>query len=217
MRHWVSISSRMRRFVALSSTTRTRSPRRRAGRRDAAERDAPVATPKRAVKWKREPRPGSLSTVMRPPISSTSCAEIERPRPVPPYSRVVEPSAWANASKISCCFSRGMPMPVSATRKPSTTAPASSASFSTCTTTSPWSVNLIAFPTRLTSTWRSRGASPTRRSGTSGAMRPVSSRPFWWARRPSVRSVSPSASRGSNSVGRSSSAPPRSSRSRGRR
>ena len=98
-------------------------------------------------------------------------------------------------------------MPVSATRKPSTTAPASSASFSTCTTTSPWSVNLIALPTRLTSTWRSRGASPTRRSGTSGAMRPASSRPFWWARRPSVRRVSPRASRRSNSVGRSSKPP----------
>ena len=197
----------MRRFVALSSTTSTRSPRRRAGRPDAAARDGPVATPKRAEKRNREPRPGSLSTVMRPPMSSTSWAEIERPRPVPPYSRVVEPSAWAKASKISSCLSRGMPMPVSATRKPSTTAPASSASFSTCTTTSPCSVNLIALPTRLTRTWRSRGASPTRRSGTSGAMRPASSRPFWCARRPSVRRVSPRASRGSNSAGRSSKPP----------
>ena len=152
-------------------------------------------------KRKREPRPGSLSTAMRPPISPTSWAEIERPRPVPPYSRVVEPSAWAKASKISSCLSRGMPIPVSATRKPSTTAPASSDCFSTCTTTSPRSVNLMALPTRLTRTWRSRGPSPTRRSGTSGAIRPASSRPFWCARRPSVRRVSPRVSRRSNSAG----------------
>ena len=36
------------------------------------------------------------------------------------------------------------------------------------TTTSPRSVNLMALPTRLTSTWRSRPASPTSASGTSG-------------------------------------------------
>ena len=47
------------------------------------------------------PRPGSLSTQMRPPISSTSRAEMARPSPVPPYFRVVEPSACAKASKIS--------------------------------------------------------------------------------------------------------------------
>ena len=31
--------------------------------------------------------------------------EIARPRPVPPYLRVVEPSAWANGSKIARCLS----------------------------------------------------------------------------------------------------------------
>ena len=41
---------------------------------------------------------------------------------------------------------------------------------STCTTTSPRSVNLMALPTRLTTTWRSRPASPSRASGTPGAM-----------------------------------------------
>ena len=46
------------------------------------------------------PRPGSLSTQIRPPISSTSLAEIVRPRPVPPNRRVVEPSACSNGSKI---------------------------------------------------------------------------------------------------------------------
>ena len=32
---------------------------------------------------------------------------------VPPYLRLVEPSACWNASKMICCFSGGMPMPVS--------------------------------------------------------------------------------------------------------
>ena len=36
---------------------------------------------------------------------------------MPPYLRVVEPSAWAKASKISRCLSGGMPMPVSLTAK----------------------------------------------------------------------------------------------------
>jgi hypothetical protein len=34
---------------------------------------------------------------------------------VPPYLRLVEPSACWKASKIICCFSGGIPMPVSLT------------------------------------------------------------------------------------------------------
>ena len=60
------------------------------------------------------------------------------------------------------------------------------------------SVNLMALPTRLTITCRSRAASPTTSGGTSGATRETSSSPFWCARTPSVRSVSPSSSRRSN-------------------
>src|SRR5262249_31443359 len=85
--------------------------------------------------------------------------------------------------KTSACFSRGMPMPVSATRKRRTAWPAASFSVSTWTRTSPLSVNLIALPTRLTITCRSRLGSPTSRSGTSGAVRPADSRPFWGAAR----------------------------------
>ena len=44
-------------------------------------------------------------------------AEIDRPSPVPPYSRVIELSPWANASKITPCLSAGMPIPVSLTSK----------------------------------------------------------------------------------------------------
>ncbi len=40
-----------------------------------------------------------------------------RPSPVPPYLRVVEPSACSNGSKIARRFSAGMPIPVSATEK----------------------------------------------------------------------------------------------------
>ena len=47
-------------------------------------------------KPERRALPGALSTPISPPISSTSCLEIARPSPVPPYLRVVEPSAWAN-------------------------------------------------------------------------------------------------------------------------
>ncbi len=67
------------------------------------------------------PMPGSLSTQIRPPISSTSLAEIVRPSPVPPNRRVVEPSACSNGWKIVSSFSAGMPIPVSATAKWRTT------------------------------------------------------------------------------------------------
>ena len=45
--------------------------------------------------WQRNeaPRPGSLWTLIWPPICSHSCLTMARPRPVPPYSRVVELSA----------------------------------------------------------------------------------------------------------------------------
>ena len=65
-----------------------------------------LARPNRAVKWNVLPWPTSLSTQMRPPIRSTSCAEIVSPRPVPPYLRVVELSACANGSKIAACLLR---------------------------------------------------------------------------------------------------------------
>ncbi len=44
-----------------------------------------------------EPLPGSLSTVMSPPIIWQNRRVIARPRPVPPYLRVVEASAWVKA------------------------------------------------------------------------------------------------------------------------
>ena len=40
---------------------------------------------------------------------------MDSPRPVPPYLRLVVPSACWNASKMTASFSAGMPMPVSST------------------------------------------------------------------------------------------------------
>src|SRR5262245_21407004 len=45
---------------------------------------------------------------------------MERPRPVPPYLRLVVPSACWNDSKITRCLSFGMPIPESVTEKAST-------------------------------------------------------------------------------------------------
>ena len=128
------------------------------------------------------PCPGSLSTQMRPPIIWTSCREIVNPSPVPPYRRVVPPSAWEKLSKISFCLSFGIPMPVSDSEKSSSTFFSSALSRLTSTETSPSSVNLMALPTRLTSTWRSRSGSPRTAIGTSGWTSRSSSRFFPEAR-----------------------------------
>ena len=46
-----------------------------------------------------EPRPGSLVTVMSPPIIWQKRLLIASPRPVLPYLRVVEASAWGEFMK----------------------------------------------------------------------------------------------------------------------
>ena len=46
-----------------------------------------------AVNQNVDPFPGVLSTPIRPLIRATNCSEIDKPKPVPPYLRVVEPSA----------------------------------------------------------------------------------------------------------------------------
>ena len=140
---------------------------------------------------------------MRPPIIATSRAEIVRPSPVPPKRRVVEPSAWLNASKISACLSRGMPMPVSRDRDVQRLlvgrlrlAPRRG------TTTSPRSVNLTALPTRLTRICRSRPDVADQRVGHVGGdvadqLEPLLVR----AARASAVSASSSVSRSSNCDG----------------
>lgn len=50
-----------------------------------------------------------------------SATPIARPKPVPPYFRVVEPSAWVKASKMMSCLSFAMPIPLSLKRKNNST------------------------------------------------------------------------------------------------
>ena len=56
---------------------------------------APTCAGRRIVKV--EPRPSSLRTVMSPPIIWQKRRLMARPRPVPPYLRVVEASACTNS------------------------------------------------------------------------------------------------------------------------
>src|SRR5271170_4607825 len=63
-----------------------------------------------------------------------------------------------------------MPMPVSETVKRRRGSPSPSTSQRTPSATSPLLVNLIALPTRLVTTWRSRLESPWTTSRTSGAI-----------------------------------------------
>ena len=97
-----------------------------------------------------------------PPMRSTMRREIASPRPVPPNLRVVPPSACSNSSKMRACASGAMPMPVSRTAKRDL---ARRAPGSTTIATPPCSVNFTALPARLSSTWRSRAASPMTRPG----------------------------------------------------
>ena len=200
IRQFVTISSSMRRFVALSSTTRTGKSCSFNGEASGVFSVDGFCKPNRAVKWNVLPRPTWLSTHTRPPINSASCAHIASPRPVPPYFRVVEVSACAKASKILFCFSIGMPIPVSVTEKCNITSVISRFSTPACNTTSPRSVNLIAFPTRFTMIRPSRLGSPTRSSGMSGGKCDTSSRPFSCARTASTFIVSATVSRSSNST-----------------
>ena len=113
------------------------------------------------------PLPGVLSTRISPPSSRAISRLIERPRPVPPNLRLVVPSACWNASKISCCLSFGMPMPVSLHLERdhaalardracgSRTAASASARWID-SVTPPCSVNLNAFDSRFLSTCCSR-------------------------------------------------------------
>src|ERR1700726_2890506 len=64
-----------------------------------------------------DPRPSLRSTQIRPPNKSTSRFETVSPSPVPPNLRVDDESACENASKINCCLSLGIPIPVSRTLK----------------------------------------------------------------------------------------------------
>ena len=105
-----------------------------------------------------QPLPGALFRWISPPSSVASSRVIASPRPVPPYLRLVPASACWNASKISFCFSRGMPMPVSDTSNAITAGAVFSTGCSalqpptaaeTLRRTPPSAVNLKAFDSRF--------------------------------------------------------------------
>jgi hypothetical protein len=89
----LSIPSSIRRFVRLSSTTKTFTLRKISG---GAMVLIATAFPRlliRVVKWSCVPLSTSLSIQIFPPIISTKRAQMVNPKPVPPYLRVVEESA----------------------------------------------------------------------------------------------------------------------------
>ena len=115
-----------------------------------------------------DPAPGSDDTAIVPPSSRGQLRLIDRPRPVPPYLRLVVPSACWNASKIIASLSPGMPMPVSRTANATTERALSSAGTPwsvpggarpICSVTLPASVNLTALDSRLRRICCSRWAS----------------------------------------------------------
>jgi hypothetical protein len=111
------------------------------------------------------PRPTTLVAVMVPFIASTRRRTMASPRPVPPKRRVVEASAWVKGWKSRSSTCGLMPMPLSVTS--STSCPSRTKSRAS---TRPTVVNLSAFDSRLSATWRSRTGSPATYEGTSSEM-----------------------------------------------
>ena len=140
--------------------------------------------PKRAWKWKVEPRPALDSAQIRPPIISTRFLEIARPSPVPPYLRVVEASAWLKLRKVLASCSGVMPIPESWTQKCSSTSLPRRSTRSAPMMISPLSVNFTALLPRLTRTWPRRRGSPISAVGRLGARLNSSSIPLSSAFRP---------------------------------
>src|ERR1700751_4748899 len=68
-----------------------------------------------SVNEKVEPAPRRDSTQIRPPCSSTMRLAIDRPSPLPPFSRVDEASTCWNSPKMRAWSRWSMPGPVSRT------------------------------------------------------------------------------------------------------
>src|SRR5439155_14905403 len=104
------------------------------------------------------PSPAVLVARISPPSSRAISRLIERPSPVPPYFRLVVPSACWNASNTSRSFSGGTPMPVSLTESATTCEARDSTGLENRTSsgagpidrlTEPASVHLNAFESRF--------------------------------------------------------------------
>ena len=88
-----------------------------------------------------------------------------QPRPLPPYWRVVERSAWMNGGNSSACRSAGCRSRVPHLETQPHPRAGRPAAARTATSTCRAAVNLSPLPIRLTSTWRSRVGSPRTTSG----------------------------------------------------
>jgi len=165
------------RFVALSSIHKTCKPiKSLSGGKGCSFQS--VCFSKNAVNQNRLPLPGSLSTPILPPIISTSCFEMDNPRPVPPYFRVVDPSAWVNRLNTASCRSLGIPMPVSCTENRASIRVSVSDTASAQMTISPFFVNFMALLTRFPNIWRTRPGSPRNFVGIFSWMRHAISKPL---------------------------------------
>jgi len=92
---------------------------------------------------------------------------MDNPSPVPPYCRVDDPSACVRLRK-SLFVSRPECDAGVGHRKTQRDSRAVCVSFRTCTTISPWLMNLMALPIRFTTTWVTRygiADEPLRTSG----------------------------------------------------
>ena len=141
---------RTRQVVVLSSTTRTVVS---ASHSDSMAGKDGSADDRRnsAVNQKVLPFPVWLSTPISPPINSTSCLLMVVPRPVPPYCRVVELSAWVKLEKTWSIFSSGIPIPVSFMKnRIRACSPLLFSGLASMRISPSW-VNLTAFPVRLNS------------------------------------------------------------------
>src|SRR5439155_17602131 len=101
------------------------------------------------------PAPAALSKPISPPCASTISRESTRPRPVPEMPCVAA-SPRKNFVKTCACCSRGIPKPWSRTE---TETQLSSREIET-STAPPSGEYLIAFESRLATTWASRPESP---------------------------------------------------------
>ena len=113
-----------------------------------------------------EPLPYSEVTLITPPISVTSCLQMARPRPEPAgfatrLSEILVKSVKSLAQSDAC-----MPTPVSSTSMRTMWFVSVSVSLKQRTQIVPSFVNLMAFESRFSTTWRRRSPSPTTICGT---------------------------------------------------
>ena len=150
-----------------------------------------------------------LSAVTVPSMSSARRRLIASPRPVPPYRRAIDASAWLNDLNSRPSRSGGMPMPVSLTaistsqRERSVPSPSTTGWPESSTSTSPRSVNFTALVSRLSTTCRMRPRSPRRAGGRLGDV--TRRRPIPFARAVGARTASAAATVSSTENGSDSS------------